>query len=47
MGLEPPLPLAIDFYRIVLINQQASIAAEPSGSLLHTFVDRLVNGGHL
>jgi hypothetical protein len=32
---------------IVLINQQASIAAEPSGSLLHTFVDRLVNGGHL
>jgi len=32
---------------IVLINQQASIAAEPSGSLLKTFVDRLVNRGDL
>jgi hypothetical protein len=32
---------------VVLINQQASIAVEPSGSLLHAFVDRLVNGGHL
>jgi hypothetical protein len=32
---------------VVLANQQASIAAEPSGSLHHTFVDRLVRGGAL
>ena len=32
---------------IVQINRQASIAQEPSGSLLQAFVDRLVAGGHL
>lgn len=30
---------------IVQINRQASIAAEPSGSLLQLFVDRLIDGG--
>jgi hypothetical protein len=32
---------------LVLINQQASISVEPSGTLLQTFVDRLARGGHL
>jgi hypothetical protein len=32
---------------IVQINRQASISMEPSGTLLQTFVDRLMNGGHL